>query len=188
MHTIWYADIDCYPDDEHVPVLSGSENHTTVEGEMVLFKCSFGDNYSPIDYDVYWELTLEDGNHITVMDYINYTDFQMKTYQDCPPSNYSCCRFTSQLSIHTNLSMNNAIVTCSAIINELTSYSSSALSELMYYVNNNLKTYFFKPAAHTPGFLKLLLSGKSVCVFVCLFVCVCVCIPAPRLLKTFHMK
>ena len=130
MHIFWYTDINCYSDNDPVPILSGSENHTTVEGEMVVFKCSFGDNYSPMDYDIYWELTLEDApHHIVVTDYLNYTDFQMKTYQDCPPNNYSCCRFTSKLNIHTNLSMNNAIVTCSAIINEITSYSSSDLSE-----------------------------------------------------------
>ena len=40
----------------------------------------------------------------------------------------------------------------------------------------------FKPGApakgwHAPGFLKLLLSRKSVCVFVCLFVCLFVCPP-----------
>ena len=128
MHIFWYTDINCYSDNDPVPILSGSENHTTVEGEMVVFKCSFGDNYSPMNY-IYWELTLEDGHHIVVKDYLNYTDFQMKTYQDCPPNNYSCCRFTSKLNIHTNLSMNNAIVTCSAIINEITSYSSSDLSE-----------------------------------------------------------
>ena len=129
MSAYYLLDIECYSDNDPVPILSGSVNHTTVEGEMVMYKCSFGDNYSPIDYYIYWELTLEDGNHTTVKDYLNYTNFQMKTYQDCPPNNYSCCRFTSKLNIHTNLSMNNAIVTCSAIINELTSYSSSDLSE-----------------------------------------------------------
>ena len=42
-----------------------------------------------------------------------------------------------------------------------------------------------KPGA--PGFLKLLLSGKLVCVYVC--VCLSVCLSVrPRLLKTIHMK
>ena len=127
----WYVDVSCYADDEPVPILSGSKNHTTVEGEMIAFKCSFGDNYSPINYDIYWELALKDGSHITVMDYINYTDFKIKTFQDCPPSNYSCCQFTTELSVRTNLSMDNAVVSCVAIINELISYSSSDLSELM---------------------------------------------------------
>ena len=114
-----------------MPILSGSKNHTTVEGEMITFKCSFGDNYSPINYDIYWELALKDGSHITVMDYINYTDFKINTFQDCPPSNHSCCRFTTELSIRTNLSMDNAVVSCVAIINEFRSCSSSDLSELM---------------------------------------------------------
>ena len=29
---------------------------------------------------------------------------------------------------------------------------------------------------HMPGFLKLLLSGKSVCVFVCVCLCLCICV------------
>ena len=49
-------------------------------------------------------------------------------------------------------------------------------------------TRLVKPGApafgwHVPGFLKLFLSGKSVCVCVC----VCVC-PPPRALITTHVK
>ena len=40
----------------------------------------------------------------------------------------------------------------------------------------------FKPGAYwlqagAPGFLKLILCGSSVCVFVCVLVCVCVSMP-----------
>ena len=43
-----------------------------------------------------------------------------------------------------------------------------------------------------PGFLKLPLSGKLVCVFVCVFVCVCVCVcvcvSMSQAMKTIHVK
>ena len=99
---------------------------------MATFSCSFGDNYSPISYDIYWEVTHKDGNDIVVEDDMDLTNFNMSIYQDCPSYNYSCCQFTTTLSIHTNISMDNAVVTCNAQINEFTSDSSSDLSELMW--------------------------------------------------------
>ena len=110
--------------------MAACNNRVTIEGEKVTFKCSFGDNYSPVDYDVFWRPTLEDGSYIIVQDDMNYTDFHMYAYLDCPPNNYSCCQFTSELSVHTNLSINNAAITCVAIINELTTSSGCHLSEL----------------------------------------------------------
>ena len=134
MH-ICCTDVQCYPDGavKPVPLLSSSKNQTTVEGEMVTFKCSFGDNYSPVDYSIFWRLTLENGSHILVQDGLNYTDYHVNTYQDCPSTNYSCCRFTTELSINgTSLSMNNSVINCNAMINQVTSSGISHLSELMY--------------------------------------------------------
>ena len=47
---------------------------------------------------------------------------------------------------------------------------------------NLIWKHIFKPGRRAPGFLKLILCGSSVCVFVC----VCVC-PRPRLLITSGM-
>lgn len=127
-----YVDVHCYPGNKSsVPLLSGCNNQVTIEGENVTFKCSFGDDYLPVDYNVSWKLTLENGDHIIIEDDMNYTDFCLHTYQDCPPNNSSCCQFTSKLSIHTNLSMNNAAVSCYAMINEHTTSSTCHLSEMM---------------------------------------------------------
>ena len=128
MYIVCYcADVYCYRNYEPVPVLSKCKNHTTVEGEIIKFKCSFGDNYLPNDHYMKWKMKSENGSYIIINDRVNYTDFRMDTHQDCPSNNYSCCRFTSELSVHTNLSMNNATVSCNAI---LTSFSVCHLSEL----------------------------------------------------------
>ena len=49
--------------------------------------------------------------------------------------------------------------------------------------NSKLKVVPKKFARRAPGFLKLILYGSSVCMFVCVCVCVCVC-PRQRLLIT----
>ena len=127
-----HIDVQCYPNGDLVPVLSVSENQTAIEGEIVTFKCTFGDNYSPIDYYVYWELKLKNGSYIVIED-TNHTH----TYEDCnSPTNQSCCQFTTALRIKANLSLNNAIVSCNAVINEQTSYSASYISKLT--VNTNV--------------------------------------------------
>ena len=53
------------------------------------------------------------------------------------------------------------------------------------FVNTKVQLGLIKPdISRLDGFLKLLLFGK----LVCMFVCVCVCVPAPELLKTVHVK
>ena len=126
-----HADVHCYPGNESVPLLSGCINRVTIEGENVTFNCSFGDDYSPAGYHMSWRLTHENGSYTMIADNMNYTDFCLRTYQDCPPDNNSCCRFISELNIHTNLSMNNVAVSCNATINEHTTSSICHLSEMM---------------------------------------------------------
>ena len=116
----------CHPY-EKVPVLSGCKDRITIEGEMVKPNCSFGDNYAAAD-DVYWRLRLEDRSLILVEEDKNYTNFHMDI-QNYSSSSNSCCRFISELSIHANLSMNNAIIYCDALFNGYTSDSTCHLSE-----------------------------------------------------------
>ena len=116
----------CHPY-EKVPVLSGCNDRITIEGEMVKDICVFGDNYSSAT-DVYWRLRLEDRGLILVEINKNYTNFHMDINEDCPSNNCSC-RFTSELCIHANLLMNNAIIYCYALINEYASQSTCHLSE-----------------------------------------------------------
>ena len=136
-----YTDVKCHPDNEPAPVLSGCVNHTTVEGEMITFKCSFGDNFPPQFLD--WELVLENGNSIIIGDHNDYTGFCMHTHQDCPLNNYSCCRFTSELSVHTNLLLNNATVSCNALVNNLTSFGVCHLSELHDELDTDYISYMY---------------------------------------------
>ena len=106
-------------------VLSGCNNQTTIEGEMVKYICSFEGNYAAAD--VYWRLRLGDRSLIVVEKDKNYTNFRMDAR---PSSDSSSCRFISELTIHANLSMNNAIIYCYALSNGFTSDSTCNLSEL----------------------------------------------------------
>ena len=120
-----------------VPLLSSSKTQTTIEGEKVTFQCSFGDNYSPVDYSIFWRLTVENDSHILVEDGLNYTNYHIDTYQHCPSTNYSCCHFTTELSINASLSLDNAVINCNAMINEVTSSGTSHLSELGHILHSN---------------------------------------------------
>ena len=111
-----------------MPVLNGCYDQITIEGETVKYSCSFGDNYLAADV-VYWRLRLEDRSIILIENKKNYTNFHMDAHQDCPLTNNSCCKFISELSIHTDLSMNDAILYCYALINGFTSDSMCNLSK-----------------------------------------------------------
>ena len=116
-----------------MPLLNGSNDKTTVEGEMITFSCSFKGNYNPMNYGVYWIIKNQNyGNATTVRTDHNVSDYYVNTKKNCPFTNSSCCRFTTELSIHTFLSLNDAMITCNAIFVDsiLPTSNTSTLSEL----------------------------------------------------------
>ena len=97
------------------------------------FSCTFGGNYDPLDYTVVWSVTPQNGNAVYINDEDNTTGYEVtKPHQDCPRSNYSCCRFATKLQILSNMSLNRAEVKCLAIVLEKPNDSTSFLSEFYY--------------------------------------------------------
>ena len=112
---------------------------------MITFSCVFQGNYSPSGYgSVYWIVALQNGSKITVLDYSNFTDYCVDIQRSCPHEDYSCCRSTTKLKIHTTLPLNNAMITCVVIYDSESSYNTSSLSELFMqgaYVNRSYLYY-----------------------------------------------
>ena len=115
-----------------MPLLNGINNETTVEGEVITLSCSFKGNYTPMNYAAYWIIKLQNGNTIVVNGDHNTSDYYDNTKKNCPFTNSSCCRFTTELSIYATLPSNNAMITCNAIFNDydLPTSNTSYLSEL----------------------------------------------------------
>jgi len=126
-----HTDVQCFPPKDPIPLLNSNNNQTTVEGEAIAFQCEFGGNYHK-DYNVYWQVTFQNGSNITVDDDSNFFYFHIHTQQKCPSTNYSCCHFITQLYINTTtMPLNNAMITCNAAISSTTSSSNACyLSEL----------------------------------------------------------
>ena len=126
-----HVDVECFPSGHRVPLLSSSNNQTTVEEEVITFRCIYQGNYSPSSYgSVYWIVTLQNGSEITILDYSNFSDYRIDTRRSCPYDNYACCRFTTELRIHTILPLNNAMITCITIHDSVSSFNTSNLSKL----------------------------------------------------------
>ena len=114
-----------------MPILNSSNDQTTVEGEDITFICLFEGNYSPLKYDaVFWIVKFQNGSNITIQDDSNFSDYHIKTTRTCPYTDYACCRFTTSLSIHASLPLNNAMLTCIALYDDTPSSNTSKLSEL----------------------------------------------------------
>ena len=122
----------CYPVGEKVPLLSSNNNQTTVEEELIIYSCSFKGNYVRLNYDAYWIIIFQNGSAIVVNDENSHPGYLVNTKKNCPFTNTSCCHFTTELSIHAILPLNDAMITCNAIF--VDSYfptsSTSYLSEL----------------------------------------------------------
>ena len=139
-------DVECFPPGNSVPILSSSNNQTTIEGEMITFICTFQGNYSPSDYDVYWVIAFQNGSFLQIRNDSNFSDYHISTKQNCPDTNYSCCRFTTELFIHTVLPLNNTAVTCTAMFDFIPSSSISYLSEFSihsYKASINIKQLLY---------------------------------------------
>lgn len=113
------TDKRCFPHGERVPLLSSSSNQTTVEREVVEFSCTFKDNYSPTKYGVvYWTVMLQNGSSNTV--FVQDDDI----HQD------SFCHFTINLYRNATMSLNDAMITCTASADNMPSSSNASyLSE-----------------------------------------------------------
>ena len=115
-----------------MPLLNGINNETTVEGEVITLSCSFKGNYIPMNYAAYWIIKLQNGNTTVVNGDHNTSGYHVSTKKNCPFTNSSCCRFTTELTIHAILPSNNAMITCNAIFVDyyLPTSNTSYLSEL----------------------------------------------------------
>ena len=101
--------MQCFPPGDPVSVLSSSSNQTTVEREVVEFSCTFKGNYSLVNYDgVYWIVIFQNGSNIILHN--NISNYHFEIQQN------SLCHFTTKLYINTSMSLDNAMVTCSAIM------------------------------------------------------------------------
>ena len=123
----------CFPPGHAVPLLNGTNNQTTVEGEVITFSCSLRGNYKPLNYEVYWIIVFQNHTSTVVDDNHNIPGYHVNTKKNCPFTNFSCCRFITELSINTVLQLNNSIIMCDVTFIDsiqLTS-SSSTLSELL---------------------------------------------------------
>lgn len=104
--------MQCFPPGDPVSVLSSSSNQTTVEREVVEFSCTFKGNYSLVNYDgVYWMVIFQNGSNIILCN--NISNYHFDIQQN------SLCHFTTKLYINTSMSLDNAMVTCSAIIDNM---------------------------------------------------------------------
>ncbi|XP_065885161.1 uncharacterized protein [Dysidea avara] len=122
-------DVQCFPPGNAVPLVSKSVNKSIVEEEVVEFSCVFGGNYDPIDYTVIWSVTPHNGNATFIDDESDIADFEVtKPQQNCPHGNYSCCKFTTELKIHSNMSLNGAAVTCLVLVLEQPTSDTSYLT------------------------------------------------------------
>ena len=127
------TDVQCFPPGNAVPLVSKSVNKSIVEEEVVEFSCVFGGNYDPIDYTVIWSVTPHNGNATFIDDESDIADFEVtKPQQNCPHGNYSCCKFTTELKIHSNMSLNGAAVTCLVLVLEQPTSDTSYLSEFLF--------------------------------------------------------
>ena len=115
-----------------MPLLSSSNNQTTVEEELITFSCSFKGNYVRLNYAVYWIIKFQNDSTIVVNDEKDDPGYHVNTKNNCPFTNSSCCHFTTELSIHAILPLNDAMITCNAIFVDsyLPTSSTSYLSEL----------------------------------------------------------
>ena len=129
------TDVQCFPPGTAVPLVSKSVNKSIVEEEVVKFSCIYGGNYDPIDYSVIWSVTPLDKNSTYIDDESNIAGFEVtKPKQDCPHSNYSCCKFTTELKIYSNMSLNGAAVTCLVLVLEQPTSDTSYLSEFVCFL------------------------------------------------------
>lgn len=121
----------CFSAGDAVPLLSSSNNQTTVEEELTKFSCSFNGSYTPINYSVYWIIKFQNGSTIEVKN-DSIPGYHVNTKVNCPLTDSSCCNFTTELIIHAILLLNNAMITCNAIFVDslIPTSSSSYLSEL----------------------------------------------------------
>ena len=124
-------EVQCFPPGNAVPIINSSSNQTTIEGEKITFICTFQGNYSPSDYDVHWMITFQNGSIVRIQNNSDFSDYHINTKQNCPDTNYSCCRFITELFIHTSLPLNNTMITCTciAMFDSIPSSSISYLSE-----------------------------------------------------------
>ena len=106
-------------------VLSSSSNQTTVEKEMVEFICVFKGNYSLFNYDgVYWMIKFQNGSSIILRN--NISNYHFDIQQN------SLCHFATKLHINASMTLDNAMVTCTAVMDNIlgSTNATSYLSEL----------------------------------------------------------
>ena len=118
-----------------IPLLSSSDNQTTVEGEVITFTCAFQKDYIPLKYHVQWRVKLQNGSTIIVKDDSSMANYHANI-KNCSYSNSSCCLFIAELSINAAMPLNNAMINCTATVNGTSSSSSSTsyLSEISSYL------------------------------------------------------
>ena len=136
-----HIDVQCFAAGDPLSVLSSSSNQTTVEREVVRFSCTFKGNYSLVNYDgVYWMITFQNGSSIIV--YNNISDYHFDIQQN------SLCRFTTKLYMNTSMSLDKAMVTCTAIMDSMlgSSNATSYLSKLFIivkYTHRHIHMYVY---------------------------------------------
>ena len=68
----------------------------------------------PINYSVYWEIKFQNDSAIVVKN-DSIPGYHVNIKENCPFTNTSCCCFTTELSIHAIVPLNNSMITCNAM-------------------------------------------------------------------------
>ena len=77
-------------------------------------------------HDVYWTVTFPNGTIDKVKSDLP-DRYHIVTKKDCPFTTSSCCRFVTELCIHTVLAFNNTMINCTAeFIGSITPTSSTS--------------------------------------------------------------
>ena len=120
----------CYSSGNAVPLLCSSTNQTIVEEELITFSCSFN---GTINYSIYWIIKFQNGSTIVVKN-DSIPGYHVSTIENCtcPFTNTSCCHFTTELSMHAILPLNDSMITCNVTFVDclIPTSSTSYLSEL----------------------------------------------------------
>ena len=103
------------------------------------FNCVFKGNYSLFNYDgIYWMITFQNRSSIILHNNISNYHFDIQ--------HNSLCHFTTKLYVNTSMSLDNAMVTCTAVMDNMlkstnaTSYLSE-LSIILIYIHSHTCAY-----------------------------------------------
>ncbi|XP_065893758.1 uncharacterized protein [Dysidea avara] len=109
----------CLPGNTTIPpVVKGCMDRATINGELIIYKCSFKGNYNRFrsTMETFWSIESPE-QPFTRIDEDRITNYHVTTYPDCITDSRSlCCQFTTELHINVSMFLDGANVSCWADI------------------------------------------------------------------------